>query len=277
MIQKKIISATLLAGLFVAYSTFSATGLDENQPSNRTSSECKSISTKADCLPATPKPESLSLKTQNPSQLVALNPQSNEKQKEPIGIAEGFYSLLDKGGATFIAAVFASIISLITLVVSIWSSRRLARLTGLVNDQTNVKKENREYRLNQLTSFYDPIYTLLAANRNIFERIGPTSPMRKDEKYNTEETAEVWSKLSLDVIVPNNMRVCAIIEENLHYIEDNDDESLYLEFLTHAHAYRVFKEGAYEAYQLFQFPAALHESVKTYRETVRSSLKKIYN
>ncbi|WP_343725876.1 hypothetical protein [Herbaspirillum huttiense] len=200
-----------------------------------------------------------------------------EQGKSSEDVVAGILPLLDKGGATFIASIIASLTSLITLGFSVWSSRKLAYLSGVVSDQTNVKKENREYRLSQLTSFYDPIYTLLSANQNIFNRIGPRSNTRDVEKYNSDETAEIWAKLSLDVIVPNNMRVCAIIEENLHYLDDKDNESLYLDFLTHAHAYKVFKDDAYEAYELFQFPAGFYDSIKEHRELVQGKLREIYS
>jgi hypothetical protein len=180
---------------------------------------------------------------------------------------------LDKGWATLIAASVAAVVSLFSLAVSIWSSRAQTRLTSRLADLVNLNKESREYKLKQLTSFYDPIYTLLAANKNIFERVGPASLARKEGHFNDEETAEVWAKLSVEVIVPNNARVCRIIEENLHFLSDEDDEALYLEFVTHAHAYSVFKQSAYEAYRLFQYPKELLPAVQKARAEVRASLR----
>lgn len=194
----------------------------------------------------------------------------------PLSISALLHSL-DKGWATLIAAFVAALVSLISLGISIWSSRSQARLAGRLTDWANVSKEGREYKLKQLTSLYDPVFTLLAANKNIFERIGPTSQMRIGQKFDDEETSEVWTKLSAEVIVPNNVRVCEIIQSNLHFISDADDESLYLEFITHAHAYKVFKERAYEAYELFPFPKGLFSSVMTARSTLRSSLNSIYS
>ena len=183
---------------------------------------------------------------------------------------------LDKGWATLIAASLAALISLLSLLISIWSSRTQARLVGRLTDWTNVTKEGRDYKLKQLTSFYDRIYTLLAANKRIFERIGPTSATRKEEKFNDAETAEVWARLSAEVIVPNNTSICEIIETNLHFMSDTDDEALYLEFVTHAHAYKVFKQDAYEAYRLFPFPKELYSAVQRARAEVRSSLAAMY-
>ncbi len=184
---------------------------------------------------------------------------------------------LDKGGATLIAAVIAACISSVSLVVTLFSARAQARLVSDLTDTITVNKEARDYKLKQLTLFYDPIYTLLAANKNIFDRIGPGSTVRDNPKFHAEETAEVWKKLSADVIIPNNMRICEIISGNLHFISDSDTEDLYLEFLTHAHAYKTFKDSAYEAYTLFQCPKNFFKKVKDARNDVRFSLQNLYS
>lgn len=183
---------------------------------------------------------------------------------------------LDKGWATLIAASLAALVSLASLVISILSARAQTRLAARMTDSTNISKEAREYRLKQLTSFYDPVYTLLAANRAIFERIGPTSAARREGKFDDAETAEVWGRLAAEVVVPNNQRICEIIQAQLHFMASSDDEALYLEFLTHAHAYKVFKEGAYEAYRLFPFPKQLLENVTAARARLRAGLAEIY-
>jgi hypothetical protein len=193
----------------------------------------------------------------------------------PVEIANLLIDL-DKGGATLIAAVLSAVISGISLCISIISSRAQTRLASRLSNSTAVSKESRDYKLKQLTSFYDPIYALLSANRRIFERIGPTSASRRDGAFNDEETAEVWSKLTAEVIVPNNMKVCEIIIQNLHFLSDVDDEHVYLEFLTHAHAYRVFKQNAYEAYRLFPYPVVILGRVEKARGVLRTELAKLY-
>lgn len=183
---------------------------------------------------------------------------------------------LDKGWATLVAASLAAVVSLVSLVVATIAARSQSKLAARLTDSTNVSKEARDYKLKQLTSLYDPLYTLLAANRSIFERIGPTSSTRREGKFNDEETAEVWQKLSNEVVVPNNNRICEIIQGNLHYSTEADNEAIYLEFLTHAHAYKVFKQGAYEAYRLFPFPKEFFESVRSARAALRSELSQTY-
>jgi hypothetical protein len=189
---------------------------------------------------------------------------------------ESLLPYLDKGGATLLAACIAAGVSLLGLGVSFRSARSQARLTSRLSDNISINKEARDYKLKQLTAFYDPLYTLLAANKNIFERIGPTSAIRSNDEFDSEETAEVWKRLSVEVIVPNNIRICEIIGENLHFISDSDNEALYLEFVTHAHAYTIFKDNAYGAYTLFQFPKGFFDSVKRSRDDVRISLHKMY-
>lgn len=183
---------------------------------------------------------------------------------------------LDKGWATLIAAGLAAAVSLFSLIVSIASSRAQARLAATLTDVTNISKEAREYKLKQMSLFYDPVYALLAANKAIFERIGPTSSARREGRFNDEETADVWQKLSEEVILPNNQRICEIIQGQLHYLVQGEDESIYLEFLTHAHAYKVFKQGAYEAYQMFPFPKKIFDGVKKSRAELKTSLTNVY-
>lgn len=183
---------------------------------------------------------------------------------------------MDKGWATLVAATLAALVSIVSLIVSVISSRSQSKLSSRLTETTNIGKESREYKLKQLTNFYDPLYTLLSANKNIFERIGPLSKARRSGKFNDEETAEVWQKLSNEVVVPNNLRACEITQENLHFLTSDDDESLYLEFITHAHAYNVFKQGAYEAYSLFPFPRDILSSVRRSRTSIRDDLSSVY-
>lgn len=190
----------------------------------------------------------------------------------PVAFDAGWATLI----AAVITAVLAAVVSAISSVVSVKSNRSLARLVSDLNETTTIGKEAREYKLKQLTEFYDPVYTLLSANKSIFEKLGPTSEVRESRKFDEEETAGVWKKLSEEVIVPNNLRLCEIIQSQLHYLSSTDVEATYLEFLTHAHAYKVFKQGAYEAYSLFQFPKPIYEQVANHRLALKSSVMTFY-
>lgn len=183
---------------------------------------------------------------------------------------------IERGYATLFAACIAALVSLIGLGVTVWSVRAKAKIEAKFADQINRKKEEREYLLKQLTNFYDPVYCLLEANRDIFERIGPKSEARSSGDFDDAETAEVWEELSANVIQENNLRLCKIIEENLHFISTDDDEAAYLEFLTHAHAYKVFGTKPFEAYRLFTFPKHLNEAVSSARAKIKQRLMATY-
>lgn len=183
---------------------------------------------------------------------------------------------MDRAVATLIAACIAASASLIGLFISYSLNRNQERLKDRLESKRTIDKESREFKLRQLTEFYDPIYALLSANKGVFERIGPTSCARESGRFNDEETAEVWERLTREVLVPNNMRVVEIIQEKLHLLADTDNESVYLEFVTHAQAYKVFKERAYEAYRLFGYPKEIYQSVASERTKIKIAIYKKY-
>lgn len=185
-------------------------------------------------------------------------------------------SEIDKGLATLLASLIAAFASLFGLFFAAVLAKRQESLKDKLESKRSINKESREFKLNQLTEFYDPIYTLLSANKEVFERIGPSSPARKEEKFNIAETAEVWEKLSVEVIVPNNIKVAEIIQKKLHLLSDSDNDAVYLEFVTHAQAYKVFKEKAYEAYRLFPYPSDVYTAVVKERIAIKDDIFKSY-
>ncbi|MBE9399696.1 hypothetical protein IOQ59_20725 [Pontibacterium sp. N1Y112] len=183
---------------------------------------------------------------------------------------------IDRGLATLIAAIVAAIFALITTVMSGRSSRKNLSLEHSLSSSKDIEGEKRNRINEQLSEFYNPLVTLLSVNRDIFQRIGPTSETRRSGRFNDEETAEVWRNLCKTVVVPNNIRVCEIIEKNIHLIKDHSQEKQYFDFLTHAYAYQVFQETTYEAYALFTFPDGFLESVVIQRDELVESFNKTY-
>lgn len=183
---------------------------------------------------------------------------------------------IDKGVATLVAACIASVASVVGLFISYSLSKNQEKLKDRLELKRSIDKESREFKLKQLTEFYDPIYTLLSANRDVFERIGPTSEARRCGQFNDEETAEVWQKLSTEVVVPNNLKASEIIRQKLHLLADSDSDAAYLDFVTHAQAYKVFKDKAYEAYRLFPYPASAFDSVTNERNKIKNDIFKSY-
>ncbi|HLO17760.1 MAG TPA: hypothetical protein VK206_23220 [Anaerolineales bacterium] len=144
-----------------------------------------------------------------------------------------------------------------------------------MNLVVGIEQEKRNLLYSQLSEFYDPIFSLLSVNKRIFERIGPNSQARWDRTFPEEETAEVWNKLVERVITPNNLRVCEIIQTKLHLLSPDDTIEPYMEFITHAYAYQVFREKPYESYTLFQFPRTFFDHVENKRNVLRQRIEKV--
>lgn len=183
--------------------------------------------------------------------------------------------IVDSGIASLISAVIAAVVAIVSLVVSIRTERERVRLESRLNLILGVEQEKRNLLYLQLSDFYDPIYSLLAVNRRIFERIGPNSRARWDRAFPEQETAEVWNKLVEKVINPNNLRICEIIQTKLHLLSPDDDVEPYMEFITHAYAYQVFREKPYESYTLFQFPQSFFKHVESKRNSLRQRIERV--
>lgn len=187
--------------------------------------------------------------------------------------------VIDSGIATlissFVAAVIAAVVSIISLIVLVRAEKERVRNESRLNLVIGVEQEKRNLFYSQLSEFYDPIFSLLSVNKQIFERIGPNSQARWDEKNLEQETSEVWNKLVERVIIPNNLKVCGIIQTKLHLLSSNDSIEPYMEFITHAYAYQVFREKPYESYALFGLPKTFYQHVEDNRNSLRQRIEKI--
>jgi hypothetical protein len=181
----------------------------------------------------------------------------------------------DQATATLIAAVIAAFATIVNLIVSVVAQQKNIKTESRLSIVQDLRQEQRSLLRTQLSEFYDPIFALLSVNKSIFERIGPESDARWDRSYRQEETATVWSELVDEVITPNNSRVCEIVGTRLHLIAPSDTVQPYLEFATHAHAYQVFREQPYEAYDLFRYPSGFLQHVEAQRNNLRRQMDKL--
>jgi hypothetical protein len=181
----------------------------------------------------------------------------------------------DQGTATLIAAGISAVFSLFCLILTIVADQGRIRLEAKLGLGKDIAQEKRDFLYTQLSEFYDPIFALLSANHRIFEKIGPNADVRQAQAYSESETGGVWSELVRTVILPNNSRVCSIIETKLHLLATDDSIDPYMEFVTHAYAYKVFWKEPYEAYKLFQFPQAFTEHVQSHREILKKQVKQL--
>jgi hypothetical protein len=172
-------------------------------------------------------------------------------------------------------ACLSALTSIVTLVVSMRTENQRVSLQSDLETNKEIREEKRKFLYQQMEEFYDPIFSLLSINKEIFEKIGPSSAARWNNNFPEKETAVVWSQLVSTVVSPNNIRICSIVESKLHLVTQGDDIKNYLEFITHANAYKVFGEHPYEAYKLFQFPKGFYEHVESQRNQLRKKMDKI--
>lgn len=184
---------------------------------------------------------------------------------------------VDSGIAALVSAIIAAIVAVVSLYVSIKTEQERIHLEARLNLVIGIEQEKRSLAYAQLSEFYDPIFSLLSVNRRIFERIGPNSQTRWDRTFSEQETAEVWNKLVERVITPNNLKICEIIQTKLHLLSPDDKIEPYMEFITHAYAYQVFREKPYESYTLFQFPRTFFDHIESKRNFLRQRIQKLLN
>lgn len=132
--------------------------------------------------------------------------------------------------------------------------------------EVQIKLKNIDFINQQLTDFYNPLYSLMTTNKNIFESIGPIS--FPQDIISREVAALAWNKIKLDVIIPNNQRIMSILRDKSHLISRDDSLSNYLELQNHLAMYEVFQNIRTEAYTKFKFPSNILEHI----ESVRNNL-----
>lgn len=137
--------------------------------------------------------------------------------------------------------------------------------------QLRIKKI--DYISQQLTEFYNPLYTLLHLNSEAFKSVGPETfpedPIRKDV------AGEVWSAIKDKVIIPNNHRMQEILRDKSHLISQDDSLEKYFSLQNHLGMYEVFQEIPTEVYSKFRFPVSILVHVETERIKLISQLNQL--
>ncbi len=151
---------------------------------------------------------------------------------------------IDQGIAALIAALIVAsvgaVAALINLFLSLKAQRENMHLETYLKMTQEVGQEKRNLFHQQLSEFYDPIFTLLSVNQTIFERIGPESNARLNPLNSEDEVKNLWRELRQNVIIPNNMRICQIVESKLHLLSPDDMVNPYFSFTTHAYSFKAY-------------------------------------
>jgi hypothetical protein len=137
--------------------------------------------------------------------------------------------------------------------------------------EVQIKLKNIDFVNQQLTDFYNPLYSLMMINGSVFESTGPIS--FPEDIINREVAALAWNKIKLDVIIPNNQRIMSILRDKSHLISKSDSLLNYMELQNHLAMYEVFQNVRTESYEKFKFPSKILEHIKL----VRSNLIKEFS
>jgi hypothetical protein len=103
------------------------------------------------------------------------------------------------------------------------------------------KEEHQERIRNALLSpvfssrveLHSKIQEPLALNREIFRTYGPHSAAAK---HPFSDAADMWSRLAVSDIIPNNRRIIALLRANNHLLRDSE-RKVVQEYVVHAEAF----------------------------------------
>jgi hypothetical protein len=167
----------------------------------------------------------------------------NKSQGSAIGHQDkwGFATL-------YIPAIVSLIVLFVTNLITLWKIN-LDSKSAIKRDLT-VQEINRKREM--LDSFYNPIFYLLKLNGELFKSLGP--PSFPEEHYEREEAVLVWDKVVENAIVPNNRKICKIINKFCHFVDSEDLLENYFDFVKHAESYEVFRKDPNQLHTKFKYP-----------------------
>jgi hypothetical protein len=125
----------------------------------------------------------------------------------------------------------------------------------------------------RLESFYDPIFTTLSTNEDLFSSFGPKSFPEEDSLRN--EAAIIWNKMVQNVILQNNKMISDIISKKSHLIIEEDILGNYLEFLKHAQSYEHFVKYPNSIHKRFKYNPEFIKNVERHRQNILNKLKEL--
>ncbi len=169
----------------------------------------------------------------------------------------------------WVPAIIALIVLLITNLVTLLKIRKES--SESLKREITIAKINLEN--DKLKNFYNPIYTLLSTNSDIFVSFGPNSfPIGDDLR---SEAAVIWNKMVVNIIIPNNRRIGEIIIHYSHLIHNDDNLSNYLDFLKHLESYEHFVKFPNSIHKGHKYPKDFIANVSEFRSKILNELKEI--
>ncbi len=165
--------------------------------------------------------------------------------------------------------VGAIVVLLITNAIALWQV--IYQTNRSLSDQLRLKKI--EFLSQQLSEFYNPIYSMMCLNKNIFGNFGPQS--FPQEEIFRQAAGKNWELLRDKVILPNNTLIVELLKNKSHLISSNDDIKEYLNLNNHLVMYEVFTEYPTEVYKKCHFPPDILLHIENKRNELVQLLNKL--
>ncbi len=166
-------------------------------------------------------------------------------------------------------ALIVLLITNLVVLYKIKADTRQAIKKDVIISRVNLARE-------KLEMLYNPIFTILNINSEMFNSYGPnTFPktvVTAEENALMTEALNTWNKIVEDVIIPNNEKICEIIYKYSHFLESEGADK-YLDYVIHAKSYKHFIKYPNSLHKKFKYPSDFIVSVANKRQEIFSDLK----
>lgn len=165
-----------------------------------------------------------------------------------------------------IIALFVLFVTNIVVLIKIKIESKEVLKRDFTLSSIKLDKERLEY-------FYDPIFTTLSTNEDIFKNFGPKSFPDDDDLRN--EASIVWNSMVEKIIIPNNKLISDTITSKSHLISKTDNLDQYLTFLKHAQSYAHFIEHPNSIHNKYKYDIDFISTVKARRDEIVYNLNEL--
>ncbi len=165
-----------------------------------------------------------------------------------------------------IIALFVLFITNLIVLLKIRIESKEALKRDFTMSSIKLDKERLEY-------FYDPIFTTLSTNEDIFSNFGPNSFPEDEDLMN--EASIIWNEMVKNIILPNNKLISDKITTKSHLISKTDNLENYLNFLKHSQSYAHFIQHPNAMHKNFKYDITLKNKVKSQRDIIVNQLNEL--
>jgi hypothetical protein len=169
---------------------------------------------------------------------------------------------------TFTALMVLLVTNLVTLY-KIRQDTKQAIKKEIIVGKIKIERE-------RLEKFYDPIYTTLKINEEIFKAYGPQT-FPKDNGVLETEASDLWKEVTKNVILINNKKIGSVIYQYSHLIDTTDSIDKYLEYSIHSESFDHFINFPNTRHKSFKYPKDFISHVQAKRTKVLKDLQTTEN